>query len=127
MKTSHFSKRYYKIKDVAEILEVPQSTLRFWETEFPEIKPRRTSHNQRNYTPEDIETLRIVKYLIKDKGLKIDAAKECLRSNRRNVSRRIEIISSLSIVKEELKGLLGALNIRGKTLGIEPEDFNLNT
>ena len=41
------SKQYYKIKEVAEILDVPQSTLRFWEKEFPMIKPIRSSHNIR--------------------------------------------------------------------------------
>ena len=75
------SKQYYKIKEVAEILDVPQSTLRFWEKEFPMIKPIRSSHNIRYYRPQDIELLRIIHYLIKDKGLKIEAAREQLRSN----------------------------------------------
>ena len=70
------SKQYYKIKEVAEILDVPQSTLRFWEKEFPMIKPIRSSHNIRYYRPQDIELLRIIHYLIKDKGLKIEAARE---------------------------------------------------
>ena len=65
------SKQYYKIKEVAEILDVPQSTLRFWEKEFPMIKPIRSSHNIRYYRPQDIELLRIIHYLINDKGLKI--------------------------------------------------------
>ena len=70
-----FNKNYYKIKEVAEMLDVPQSTLRFWEKEFPIIKPTRSRSNIRYYKPADIETLRIIHYLIKTKGLKIDAAK----------------------------------------------------
>ena len=105
------SKQYYKIKEVAEILDVPQSTLRFWEKEFPMIKPIRSSHNIRYYRPQDIELLRI-HYLIKDKGLKIEAAREQLRSNKHNVSRRVEIIDRLKSVRSELANLLVALGGR---------------
>lgn len=106
------SKQYYKIKEVAEILDVPQSTLRFWEKEFPMIKPIRSSHNIRYYRPQDIELLRIIHYLIKDKGLKIEAAREQLRSNKHNVSRRVEIIDRLKSVRSELVNLLVALGGR---------------
>lgn len=105
-------KKYYRIKDVAEILDVPQSTLRFWEKEFPEAAPRRNSHNIRYYKPEDIETLRIIKFLVKDKGLKINAAKEQLKTNRRNVVGRIDIINRLESVKQSLEMLLSSLNKR---------------
>ena len=106
------SKQYYKIKEVAEILDVPQSTLRFWEKEFPMIKPIRSSHNIRYYRQQDIELLRIIHYLIKDKGLKIEAAREQLRSNKHNVSRRVEIIDRLKSVRSELANLLVALGGR---------------
>ena len=97
---------------MAEILDVPQSTLRFWEKEFPMIKPIRSSHNIRYYRPQDIELLRIIHYLIKDKGLKIEAAREQLRSNKHNVSRRVEIIDRLKSVRSELANLLVALGGR---------------
>ena len=106
------SKQYYKIKEVAEILDVPQSTLRFWEKEFPMIKPIRSSHNIRYYRPQDIELLRIIHYLIKDKGLKIEAAREQLRSNKHNVSRRVEVIDRLKSLRSELANLLVALGGR---------------
>ena len=108
------SKQYYKIKEVAEILDVPQSTLRFWEKEFPMIKPIRSSHNIRYYRPQDIELLRIIHYLIKDKGLKIEAAREQLRSNKHNVSRRVEVIDRLKSGRSDLANLLVALG--GRTL-----------
>lgn len=107
------NKQYYKIKEVAEILGVPQSTLRFWEKEFPNvIKPMRSSKNLRYYRPSDIENIRIINFLIKDKGLKIEAAKEYLRSNPKNVSRVPEVIAQLEEVSAELKGLLRALGGR---------------
>jgi len=83
-----FDKKYYKIKEVAGMLGLPPSTLRFWESKFTIIKPRRNDKGVRIYTPSDIEKLRMVLYLVKDKGLRIEAAEEQIRHNRTNVSRR---------------------------------------
>lgn len=106
-------KQYYKIKEVAELLELPQSTLRFWEKEFPQmIAPMRSSKNLRYYRPKDIENVRIIKFLIKDKGLKLEAAKAYLRSNAKNVSKTPQIIASLTDVRDELNNLLRALGGR---------------
>lgn len=106
-------KQYYKIKEVADMLGLPQSTLRFWEKEFPHIlKPMRSSKNLRYYRPSDIENIRKIQYLIKDKGLKIDAAKAYLRTNPRNVSNMPEVIDRLEDVRSELNGLLRALGGR---------------
>lgn len=109
---NELTKQYYKIRDVADFLGVTQSTLRFWEKEFPEAAPKRTPANQRYYTPADIETLRIIHFLLKTRGLKIEAAKEELRKNRKNVSTRLEIIDTLSATRNELQKMLDALEKR---------------
>ena len=109
---NELSKMFYKINEVSEIIGVPTSTLRFWEKEFNELKPRRSNSNLRYYTPNDIETLHLIKFLLKDKGLKIDAAKEQLKVNRKNIERRLDVIFKLSEVKEELEGMLLALRKR---------------
>lgn len=103
-------KKYYKISEVAEILNIPCSTLRFWEKEFTIIKPKRNSKNTRFYTPSDIETIRMVYYLVKEKGLKIDAAQEQIRVNRRNVSQRTEVITKLKDIREHIQNMLDAIN-----------------
>lgn len=105
-------KQFYKIRDVSELLGVPASTLRYWESEFPEIMPKRSRSNQRYYRPDDIRILRMIHYLVKVKGLRIEAAKEELRSNRKNVSRRLEVIDLLTETRESLNEILGALNKR---------------
>ncbi len=105
-------KQYYKIRYVAEMLGVPASTLRYWEKEFPQCAPRRSAGNVRYYKPSDIEHLRIIKYLVKDKGLKIEAAKEQLRVNSGNVSRQQAVIERLQSVRDRLEELRKALNIR---------------
>lgn len=105
-------KKYYKIRDVSELLGVPTSTLRYWETEFPEIAPRRSQSNQRYYTPEDITCLRMIHYLMKVKGLRLEAAKEELRTNRTNISNRIKIIETLTATRNELEEILNGLTKR---------------
>lgn len=107
-----FSKKYYRIKDVADFIDVPQSTIRFWEKEFPQAAPMRSKGNVRYYTPENIRQLRIIKYLLKDRGMKIEAARQQLSGNAANISRRMEIIEKLEGVRSELQGLLDALKKR---------------
>ena len=106
------TKSFYKITDVAEMLEVSQSTLRYWEREFPDCAPTRSATNIRYYTPENIEKLRMIHYLLKTKGMKIEAAKRQLQGNKENVSRRLEIIDKLTTVRNELEEMLSALTKR---------------
>lgn len=105
-------KEYYKIGDVAEMLGVTMATLRFWEKEFPEAAPVRTPSRTRYYTPEIIRTLRIIHYLVRVKGLRLEAAREQLRVNRENVSKRMDVIDDLQSLRSELKDLLSALGRR---------------
>lgn len=109
---AEFDKKYYKIKDVADMLDIVPSTLRYWEQEFPECRPRRSATNQRYYTPENIECLRIIHYLLKVKGLRMDAAKEQLKLNRGNISKRMEIIETLTRTRDDLQEMLDALKKR---------------
>ena len=104
------TKNYYKIGEVAEILGIPASTLRFWEKEFTIIKPKRNSKNTRFYTPEEVETSKMVYYLVKEKGLKLDAAQQQIRVNRHNVSQRSEVINRLKSVRNQLQDMLDAIN-----------------
>ncbi|MBQ0070089.1 MAG: MerR family transcriptional regulator [Bacteroidales bacterium] len=104
-------KKFYKIGDVAAILGIPMSTLRYWESQFTIIKPRRNAKNIRFYTPNDIETIRKVYYLVKEKGLKLDAAQEQIRHNRDGVDKRFEVIDRLKSIKSDLQELQAALDM----------------
>lgn len=103
------NKRFYRIGDVADILGIPASTLRFWEKEFTIIKPVRNAKNTRLYTPKDIETIKMIHYLVKEKGLKLDAAQAMIRRNRDGVSKRFEVIDRLKSIKSQLLNLKKAL------------------
>ncbi len=102
-------KKYYKISEVAEILNIPQSTLRFWESRFTVIKPRRNEHGTRFYTNSDIEKISMIHYLVKERGLKLDAAQEQIRSNPKGVERRHATVERLKEMRTQVTNLLNAL------------------
>lgn len=115
MVMEEFDKQYYKIKEVAEIIGVSQPTLRFWEKQFATyLKPMRSPHNIRYYRPAEIERLRIIKYLVKVKGLKIEAANEALRKNPKNLSKKVEVLADLRDIRSELADML--YTISGKKI-----------
>lgn len=103
-------KKYYKIGDVAEILGLPVSTLRYWESQFTIIHPKRNQKNIRFYTPRDIETIRKINYLVKEKGLKLDAAQEQIRVNRDGVDKQFEVVERLKSIRAEMVKLQRALD-----------------
>lgn len=109
-----YDKLYYKISDVADIIGEPQSTLRFWEREFTTLRPKRSERGTRLYTPKDIEKLRLIRYLIKDKGLKIEAAKLAIRNDQAATIRRFNAVSKLRNIRQSLVELLSALDARRK-------------
>lgn len=92
------------------MLEIPASTLRFWETKFTVINPRRNQGGTRFYSPDDIEKLRMIHFLVKEKGLKLEAAEEQLRSNMSGVSKRHKALERLRGVRDKLNELLVSLN-----------------
>ena len=102
-------KKYYRIGDVAAILGIAESTLRYWETQFTIVKPRRNERNVRLYTPADIETIRKIHYLVKEKGLKLDAAQAELRVNRDGIDKRFEVVARLRGIRDNLDQLRRAL------------------
>ena len=103
-------KKYYKIGEVSEMLGLPVSTLRFWETQFPSVCPKRNAGGTRYYTSQDIEAVRIVSFLVRDRGLRIEAAQEELRINREGISRKAEAIAGLTAVRDRLQELLDSLH-----------------
>ena len=95
-------KKFYGIAEVAEQFNVAESLLRFWEKEFPNIKPRKNGRGVRMYTKEDIEEVRLVYNLLKVRGMKIAAAKQVLSKNKKAANDTSEIINRLQSIKTEL-------------------------
>ena len=79
-------KLYYSIKEVAQMVGVSESTLRFWEKEFPYLKPKTNANNVRQYTEKDIEQVKLINNLVKVRGFKIAAARKFINENRSDES-----------------------------------------
>ena len=95
-------KLYYSIGEVAEMLGVSETLLRYWEKELPTITPKKSGRNIGQYSQEDIEQVRLIHHLVKVKGMKLAAARKALRNSKGEVERNMEIVSRLQAVREEL-------------------------
>jgi len=76
-------KKTYRISEAAELLQIPDTSLRFWETEFNNLCPARTSSGQRIYTDEDLAVARNIHHLLHERGLTIAGARRILEGQAR--------------------------------------------
>lgn len=102
-------KLYYSIREVAEMVQIPEYTLRFWEKEFPALQPKKTT-GPRQYTQQDIELIRLIHHLVKEQGLTIKAARERLKTSKQRVVKHQDIVSRLQDVRAELMAIVSKLN-----------------
>ena len=105
LNTNKNVKLYYSIKEVAAMFDVRESTLRYWETEFPHLKPKTVGQNVRQYTEKDIEQIRVIHNLVKVRGFKLSAARKMMNKNRTGVDKNADILATLISVRDELKEL----------------------
>ncbi len=101
---------YYKIGDVAAKFNVSTSLIRYWEQQFPLIKPHKNHKGTRYYTNKDIDNFGIIYHLVKEKGMTIKGALEYINKKKEEKSfEKIEVISTLNKTKsflEEIKSTL---------------------
>jgi DNA-binding transcriptional MerR regulator len=95
-------KLYYSIGEVSEMLEVPVSTLRFWENEFDILKPMKNKKGNRLFTPADIKNLRIIHHLVRDEGMTLSGAKKRMSQKWDETDYKYEINESLVKIKSIL-------------------------
>ena len=103
-------KLYYSISEVARMFDVNESLLRYWEKEFPFISPKKAGGNIRQYRKEDIENIRLVYHLVKEKGMTLQGAKQRLKVNKQKTAQTAEVISRLKEIREELVKLRKSLD-----------------
>jgi len=101
-KDRKITKVYYTIGEVADLFEVNASLIRFWEKEFDILKPQKNKKGNRLFTPQDLDNLRVIYHLVKERGFTLQGAKEKLRQNKEDVYNQVEIIDSLNRIKEFL-------------------------
>lgn len=105
-------KMYYSIKEVAAEIGVSEPTLRYWESVFPQVSPKKGGNGVRHYTKDDIKTVRMVYHLVKERGMTLAGAKRYLRGNGNREVAEInsEVIERLKAIREELLGIKSALD-----------------
>jgi DNA-binding transcriptional MerR regulator len=108
-KEKSIEKKYYSIGEVAQLFDVATSLVRFWESEFDIINPKKNRKGNRQYTKEDIEAIKVVYHLVKERGYTLQGAKDTIKKNRNTIQDRVDAIESLKSVKAfliELKSQL---------------------
>ncbi|HYG02627.1 MAG TPA: MerR family transcriptional regulator [Chryseosolibacter sp.] len=101
-KEKEIEKLYYSIGEVSEIFNVAPSLIRFWESEFDIIKPKKNRKGNRQFTREDIDNVRTIYHLVKEKGFTLQGAKEMLRNDSDSVRDKMDILDSLKDVRKFL-------------------------
>lgn len=105
-------KLFYTMGEVSELFDVKPSLLRYWEEQFPTLKPKRNKKGNRLYSPQDVEQLKTIYHLVKERGMTIEGAKKALREQRKEgtvarnaaLMERLQRIRALLVeVREDLK------------------------
>ncbi len=102
-KEKEIEKLYYSIGEVAEQFNVAPSLIRFWESEFDIIQPKKNRKGNRQFTKEDIENVRTIYHLVKEKGFTLQGAKEMLKNDTQSVRDKMDLLESLKKVRSFLK------------------------
>ena len=103
-------KLYYSISEVAQMLGVSETLLRFWEKKFPQLNPKRAGRDIRQYRREDVEMAKMIYHLVKERGMTLDGAQRRLRDNGDAARRNYELVDRLKAIREELVSMRDALD-----------------
>ena len=99
-------KLYYNISEVAKMFGLNESTLRYWEQEFPYLKPKTSGPAKiRQYQEKDIEQIRVIHNLVKVRGFKLAAAKKIMSQNSKGADKKTDVLETLMGVRTELQAL----------------------
>jgi len=102
-------KRYFRIGEVSRLVGVKPYVLRYWESEFPGLRPKRADSRQRVYRREDIEILGTIKKLLYEEKLTIEGAKTRLKAIKKGDETAAPRGDILQEIKEELREILKIL------------------
>lgn len=101
-KEKEIEKLFYPIGEVAQMFDVSVSSIRYWEKKFDILKPKKNKKGNRMFTKKDVENLRIIYHLTKERGFTLEGAKKKLRENKTDTIDNIEIISHLKNIRKFL-------------------------
>ena len=92
-------KLFYKIGEVAEMFKVNVSLIRFWEKEFDILKPKKNKKGNRLFTKKDLNNLKVIYHLVKERGFTLEGAKMKLKENKKDTINNVEIVNHLKDIR----------------------------
>lgn len=101
-KKPKIEKVFYSIGEVADLFGVNTSKIRFWENEFDILKPHKNNKGNRMFTVEDIENLKLINHLLKERGMTIKGAQKKLKENKEDTLQNFEVVSRLQEIRQML-------------------------
>ena len=101
-KEKKIEKLFYPIGEVAKIFDVSVSSIRYWEKEFNILKPKKNKKGNRMFTKKDLDNLKIIYHLTKERGFTLEGAKKKLRDNKMDTIDNVEIITHLRNIRKFL-------------------------
>jgi DNA-binding transcriptional MerR regulator len=101
-KEKKIEKLFYPIGEVAKIFDVSVSSIRYWEKEFNILKPKKNKKGNRMFTKKDLDNLRIIYHLTKERGFTLEGARKKLRDNKTDTIENVEIINHLKNIRKFL-------------------------
>lgn len=114
---------YYSMGEVAEMFDVNPSLLRFWEQEFDVLKPHRNKKGNRLFTPEDVDNIRIIYHLLKERKMKIEVARKYIKDYRKEVDRDAEITERLMNIRAILLEIKQDILYDGQVVDDSGEEY----
>ena len=101
-KERDISKLYYTMGEVTKMFEVNASQIRFYEREFDILQPKKNKKGNRLFSAEDVQNLKVIFHLVKEKGYTLQGAREYLKSNKSEIKENQKVIDSLERLKQFL-------------------------
>ena len=101
-KNNNIEKVFYSIGEVAVITGTTASSIRYWEKKFTELSPHKNAKGTRFYNTNDIETIKLIAYLVRDRGMTIKGVQQKLKENREETLKIWEIVNKLNDIKKIL-------------------------
>lgn len=95
-------KLFYSMGEVSEMFDVNPSLIRHWESKFEVLKPQKNKKGNRMFTPEDVENLKLIYHLVKERGMTLDGARRALKGGTQGVTRDMELLERLQSIRAQL-------------------------
>jgi DNA-binding transcriptional MerR regulator len=108
-KEKEITKLYYSIGEVAKMFDVSTSLVRFWESEFDILKPKKNKKGDRYFTKKDVDNLHLIYHLVKERGYTLRGAKMKLKQNKEDTVQHFEVVQHLKSIRSFLVDIKDSL------------------